>query len=165
MPAYNFQQQFAPQIETGAAEPKTLTFRRLRTKPPSRHANVGEIINLWTGQRTKSALRRGVGLVMLTALVRFSADGIELVSEFRTVTDMDPASAAIERELMDRQADAIARRDGFENWAGAWAWHTANRDEKEKDDRTLLRAAIVWLPLTREQIAAVESGARLDEVA
>lgn len=157
---YNFQQQFGPQIATGAAEPKTLTFRRGR-KPPSRHASVGEPAGLWTGLRTKSATRRGVGLVMATALVRFSADGILLVSELRERgAGVDANTAAMLVELRCDEVDALARRDGFENWDAAWRWHDANRDqEHEKRQLSLVRHLIAWQPLTPEQIAGIETGA------
>ncbi|HRO02760.1 MAG TPA: hypothetical protein PLS69_04070, partial [Terricaulis sp.] len=105
MIAYGFQQQFAPQISTGAIDPKTLTFRRFR-KPPARHVNVGEPMALWTGMRSKLAARRGVGLCVLRALVRFSATGILITSDLRVHQAEDEFAGLISRELLDLEHDA-----------------------------------------------------------
>ena len=163
MIAYSFKRQFGPQIETGAPDPKTLTLRRHR-KPPSRHADVGEPVGLWTGMRTKEARRRGVGLVTLRGLLRYGERGILFVSELRTAGD-DPITVSLQREILDAENDAFARRDGFENYAALWAWHSAERDKEERGEPSLVRQIIAWLPLTPTQIGAIDNGARLDEVA
>jgi hypothetical protein len=163
MIAYGFKPAFGPQIETGSAEPKILTLRRPR-KTPSRHANVGEPIGLWTGMRSKLAKRRGVGLVILRGLLRFGANGILFASELRTPNTADDLAEALQREILDTANDSFARRDGFENWASMWAWHDADRDKEERGESSLVREIVAWRPLNAEQIAAVDSGARLEEV-
>lgn len=163
MIAYGFQPHFAPQITTGAPDPKTLTLRRFR-KPPSRHVNVGEPMGLWTGMRSKAAQRRGVGICVLRAIVRFGARGILITSDLRVHQAEDEFAAALSRELLDCAHDAIAQRDGFENWAAAWAWHDAHREQEERNEATLVREAIAWRPLTIAQISAIEQGAALEGV-
>ncbi|HYD87152.1 MAG TPA: hypothetical protein VEA80_06745 [Vitreimonas sp.] len=164
MIAYGFKTAFGPQIDTDAKEPKVLTLRRQR-KAPSRHANVGETIGLWTGLRTKQAARRGVGVVILRGLLRFNAAGIVFVSELRSTLTVDAMADALEREILDAENDSFARRDGFENWAAMWAWHDAARDKEERGAPSLVRQIIAWRPLSKDQIAAVAAGARLEEVA
>src|SRR5690349_6224651 len=107
MISYNFVREFAPQISTGAPTPKTLSMRRDR-KHPSRHADVGEPIGLWTGMRTKEAIRRGVGLVMLRATMKFSEAGIEWVQDLRVRDQIDLGTEALQQELKDSAADAFA---------------------------------------------------------
>jgi len=163
MITYGFKREFGPQLESGG---KTLTMRQSRT-PPSRHANTGEPIGLWTGLRTKEAKRRGVGLVTLTCLVRFDETGIRLVSDLRLCNQPDAGVEALQRELLDRDNDAFARRDGFENYASLWGWHRSNRtpEEKRSADQSIVRHLIAWNPLSAEAAAAVEAGASLEEVA
>jgi hypothetical protein len=165
MIAYNFQTQFAPQIETGSPDPKTLTLRRPR-QHPARHANAGEPIGLWTGLRSKEAKRRGVGLVTVRALVSFYPHGLRAVSDLRTHTALDPVSDALLRDLEDLAGDTFARRDGFENWPALWRWHDAHRTDDEKHASKLTRELVAWFPLSAEQIAKHEAGElRFDEVA
>lgn len=160
MIAYGFQQQFAPQITTGAIDPKTLTFRRFR-KPPARHVDVGEPMALWTGMRSKGAARRGVGLCVLRAIVRFGEAGIVITSDLRVHQAEDEFAAVLSRELLGLEHDAIAQRDGFENWAAAWGWHDKHRDREERRADSLAREAVAWRPLTAEQIGALDQGAQL----
>lgn len=163
MITYGFKREFGPQLESGG---KTLTMRQSRT-PPSRHANTGEAIGLWTGLRTKEAKRRGVGIVTLTCLVRFEERGIRFVSDLRMCNQPDAATEALQRELLDTDNDAFARRDGFENYASLWAWHKAHRtpDEKKAADQSIVRHLIAWTPLSAEAAAAVDAGAQLEDVA
>lgn len=162
MITYSFQSAFAAQLEAGE---KTLTMRKGR-KPPSRHARTGEPIGLWTGMRTKEARRRGVGLVTLTCLLRFEPRGIRYVSELRVRDPLDAGTQALQRELLDAESDAFARRDGFENWSSLWAWHAAHRTEEETRQDSIVRHVIAWRPLSAEQVAALDAGtAQLEEVA
>lgn len=163
MIAYGFMAEFGPNLEFGATKPKTLTMRRSR-KLPSRHATVGEPIGLWTGLRQKGARRRGVGIVTLTCLLRFSEHGMTYVSDLRVHDATDDATAALQRELLDRDGDAVARRDGFENYASMWAWHFANRTKEEKaEGGAIVRNVIAWKPLSEEHAAAIDAGARVEE--
>lgn len=54
MPAYNFKKQFVPLVRSGE---KTTTIRPYRQKRPTR---IGDILYLYTGQRTKQCERIGV---------------------------------------------------------------------------------------------------------
>lgn len=164
---YNFQADFAPQL---AAGDKPLTLRRFR-KPPSRHAQVGELVGLWTGLRTKAARRVGVGLCEVRALVRFDRGGIVFVSDVRVAPGAPGEAAALTRELLDAESDAFARRDGFENWEAAWAFHVAHRTEAEKENwaeisPSIVRELVAWRLLSEEQAAALDSGrARVEDAA
>lgn len=163
MIAYGFMAVFGPQLEYGSPDPKTLTFRRNR-KHPSRHAEVGEAIGLWTGLRQKGARRRGVGVVTLTCLARFSEHGITYVSDVRVHDATDDVTARLQHELVNRDDDAIARRDGFENYAAMWAWHFKNRTKDEKaEGGAIVRNVIAWKPLSDTQAAALDAGARIEE--
>lgn len=156
MIAYNFKPDFAANVTSGA---KALTLRRFR-KPPSRHAFVGEPIGLWTGLRTKAARRVAVGLVTVRALVRFDAGGLRTVSELRLANPAVFQSGRLQAELLNCESDAFAVRDGFVNWASAWAWHDAHRTDAEKETgaQALVRELVAWAPITEEQAAALENG-------
>jgi len=158
MIAYGFKKMFAPQLESGA---KTLTLRRFR-KPPSRHVEVGEPAGLWTGMRTKEAKRNAVWLTVVRGLVRVNEAGVRDLSDLRV---RDAADAYIQAMLADiGHGDALARRDGFENWASAWAWHDANRDKEERGAASLVRELVGGCLLNAEQVAALENGsARIEE--
>lgn len=165
MLAYGFKPVFAPQISTGAPNPKTLTLRRPR-KPPSRHADVGEAIGLWTGMRSPEAKRQGVGLVVVRGLLRFDRHDVRHVSELRVHDAGGAFTADLQRDLIEAASDAIARRDGFENWASAWSWHDLHREKEERDAESIVRELIGWLPLDAAQIAGIDNGsARIEEVA
>lgn len=166
MIAYGFKREFAPQIITGAATPKTITLRKER-KHPSRHAHVGEPIGLWTGMRSPEATRQGVGLCVLRCIMRYGEHGIVGVSELRTSDNGGDFADAIMAELIAGERDTIARRDGFENYAAMWSWHVAERTKEEKAaGGSIARQLVAWRPLTAEQIAAIDDGsAQLSEVA
>lgn len=165
MIAYNFKTEFAPGVEAGR---KLLTLRRTR-KPPSRHAGAGEPIGLWTGLRTTTARRVGVGVVTLRALVRFDEGGIVAVSEVRVATPALDQTEALQRELLDRENDVFAARDGFANWAALWSWHDAARSKDEAarppHDRSLVRELVAWRLLSAEHAAALDNGAPLEDAA
>lgn len=164
MIAYGFKTAFIAPIASGA---KTLTIRDAR-KPPARHANVGEPIGLWTGLRTADAKRRAVGLVIVRALVRFDRSGIRHASEVRQSELGGDLAEAVARELLRCESDAIAHRDGFENWDSLWLWHDGARrkDKPQPGDGSLCKELVVWKLLDAEQIAALETGrARIEEPA
>ena len=102
MVAYNFQKQFAPLVERGE---KTQTIRALRK---TRHARVGERVQLYTGMRTKAC---------------------------RKLVEPDPVCVAVERVVIDqfvvlvdgralskRAANDFAKADGFLDFPAMRDW-------------------------------------------
>jgi hypothetical protein len=167
MITYNFQAQFADAVGSGA---KPFTLRRPR-KPPARHAEVGELVALWTGLRRPGARRVGVGVCTLRALLRFDREGVRLVSDVRVATPALETTEALQQLLLNREGDALARLDGFQNWEEAWFWHVAHRTGAEKeswsdDNPSIVREAVAWSLLSEDQAAALASGrARLEDAA
>lgn len=138
MTAYGFQAAFADRVESGR---KPLTLRRAR-RPPARHALPGDEVRLWTGLRTKGARLLGVGIATLNAPLLLMPTGFTLLDE--TLAPHPRANRRMLAALLTGDANAIARLDGFPDWASAWAWHDANRDEHEHKRTGLVRVLISW---------------------
>lgn len=108
MPAYNFQKQFAPLVESGEKR------QTIRVFGKRRHARPGESLQLYTGMRTK-ACRKLVDPdpVCTFAAVVYICRGIGY-----------PAVLIAGHETPD--PDAFARADGFDDfcamldWFGKW---------------------------------------------
>lgn len=105
MGLYNFQKQFVPKILSGE---KTHTIRAKRTHPDK----PGNLLHLYTGLRTKKAK-----LLKRALCVRVEDVHIRLVNGW-------DASIAVDMiDLDDSEREALARRDGFANFAemvGFW---------------------------------------------
>lgn len=95
MPALNFKAQFAKAVEAGE---KCQTVRKHR-RDGRAHANVGQRISLYTGQRTAHCRKLGEGIVKRITPVSISDVGVCIGS------DLPPCD----------QRDAFARADGFRN--------------------------------------------------
>ncbi|OWU77625.1 ASCH domain-containing protein [Marinibacterium profundimaris] len=72
MVAYNFQAQFAPDVESGR---KRQTIRRDGKR---RHARPGEAVQLYTGMRTKGCRQLGTGICTTSTYCAIREDGITL---------------------------------------------------------------------------------------
>ena len=107
MVAYNFQTRFAPLVASGT---KVQTSRKHR-RPPSRHAQSGESIALWTGLRTSDA--RLIGRATCAGLYPISIRfGHGTISAVRIGA----------KRLMTEQLDDFARQDGFADAREMAAW-------------------------------------------
>lgn len=97
MVAYSFKKRFADAVESGA---KSQTIRA----PRKRHARPGELVQLYTGMRTKQCRRLGYDVCkdVLAIDLDFSSDTITLED-----------SSVIKRRS---QLDELAQRDGFADW-------------------------------------------------
>lgn len=100
MVAYNFQARFAPAVESGE---KSSTFRVTGKR---RHARAGEMLQLYTGMRQK-------GCRLLRKATCTSARPMVV----------DAHGFAIDGQRVPRDdANALARRDGFESWGDMIHW-------------------------------------------
>lgn len=99
MPAYNFKQQFAEKVRTGA---KKQTIRKSRKRPTA----VGETLYLYTGQRTKSAK-------LLKTAICCEVYDIEITPNQYTLDKNSEFPM-----LIDDQStlDLFAVCDGFKDW-------------------------------------------------
>lgn len=97
MVAINFSPQFAEDVAAGR---KTQTIRQ------TARVKAGQVIQLYTGQRTRACKKLGDAECIDCTYVGLTARGITLgdVSKF------------------PRNMDEFARADGFENYAAMWAW-------------------------------------------
>ena len=103
MVAYNFQKQFAVAVERGE---KTQTIRAIRK---TRHALVGEPVQLYTGMRTKACRK-------LVDPDPFCVLSVPLVIQRECIF--------VDGALMDDPValDQFARADGFEDFAALRDW-------------------------------------------
>ena len=103
MVAYNFQNQFADDVESGK---KTQTIRKRGKKnPPS----VGCRIQLYTGMRTKNCR-------LLCTPVCTSVEVIEIRSHFKHVLIGTPSGDSYQfNRLTDTTIEKLAKDDGFES--------------------------------------------------
>jgi hypothetical protein len=70
MVAYNFQAQFAKAVETGKK------CRTIRARGKRRHALTGELIQLYTGMRTKQCRKLGEAVCTVSTYCAIREDGI-----------------------------------------------------------------------------------------
>lgn len=99
MGLYNFQPRFAPMILSGR---KTHTIRALRANPDK----PGNTLHLYTGLRHKGAC-----LLMRVLCVKVEEVHIRLVNGW------DASIAVNMIDLDDSEREALARRDGFRDFA------------------------------------------------
>lgn len=97
MVAINFSPQFADAVASGR---KTQTIRqKARAKP-------GDVLQLYTGQRTKDCRKLADAVCVDCTYVGLNADAISLGDVRR----------------FPRDRDEFARADGFEDYAAMWRW-------------------------------------------
>lgn len=106
MVAYNFRKQFAPDVKSGK---KGMTIRR------TRRAAVGDIIALYTGQRTKGCKLLGHGRVLKVDSVTITPDG-----PFFGNPGLWPAGK-----------HQFAALDGFKSWGDMYQWFRDTYPEDE----------------------------------
>lgn len=99
MGLYNFQSRFVPKILAGE---KTHTIRAVRAHPDK----PGNLLHLYTGLRTKKAK-----LLMRVLCVKVEEVHIRLVNGWDAGIGVDLI------DLNDSECEALARRDGFQNFA------------------------------------------------
>lgn len=72
MVAYNFQAQFAPDVEAGRKR------QTIRSEGKRRHAQIGDTVQLYTGMRTKGCRQIGTGICTTSTYCAIREDGITL---------------------------------------------------------------------------------------
>lgn len=104
MPAYNFQKQFAPLVESGQ---KCQTIRKT-----NKGAKVGDTAYLYYGQRTKQCRKLGEGTIT------------EIRSITILCTGLQQAIGAWVGNIWyeDRALNCLAQDDGFESGEAMVAW-------------------------------------------
>lgn len=111
MVAYSFKPRFAPKIRSLI---KPHTIRAPRTKPRSRHARIGEALQLYTGMRTNQCAKIGDAIC----------------ARVEPVLIMPRKGVAIANEtLHGRELDDFARADGFDDFADMSAFWEAEHPE------------------------------------
>ena len=104
MPAYNFQKQFAPLVESG------LKRQTIRAKGKRRHACPGEALQLYTGQRTPACRKL------------LNPDPICTEAQDFVIDESDNIPRIYINGERQNDNDLIARQDGFENYEQMLAW-------------------------------------------
>lgn len=103
MVAYNFQKQFAGDVESGK---KTQTIRKAGKRNPPK---VGDELQLYTGMRTKYCRLMCVGVCT-------SVEVIEIRSHFKHVMIGTPSGDSYQfNRLTDSTIKKLAKDDGFES--------------------------------------------------
>lgn len=125
MVAYDFKPRFVPLIEAGL---KAQTIRAPRAKP---HAQPGDVLQLYTGMRTKACR-------LIRTAVCTQVQCIELSFTDDCITVSTSATALA---FAGRAADRFARLDGFVDWADMRAFWKA-----EHGDEDFAGVLIRWLP-------------------
>jgi hypothetical protein len=97
MVAFNFQEQFVDDVTSGR---KTQTIRQ------KARAREGDMLQLYTGQRTKSCRKIADAICLGSTYIGMTEYGV-------TFGDKSPFPSYI---------DEFARADGFENYAAMWKW-------------------------------------------
>jgi len=92
MPAYNFQERFAPDVESGV---KGQTVRPKRKRP----TKAGDILYLYTGMRTKKCRKLKEARCLLVTDIEIDVGGIDWKGQMMMVGSPN--------------ADDFARADGF----------------------------------------------------
>jgi len=101
MPLFNFQKQFAADVESGR---KRQTIRARRKIRPQ----VGQTAFLYTGTRTKACRKLGEAKIRVVADVMIFAQGVVIGTTITIVRQADQ--------------DQFARADGFKDWAEMRDW-------------------------------------------
>lgn len=120
MPALGFQKRFEMAVENGldliagcklrnpGVEPKTQTIRALRKD--KREPKIGEMLQFYSGWRTKSCRKLGEAPCTSWCLIRIEKDGIAFLG---------PVEIWIAK---DNGADKVAAKDGFSNFDQMRRW-------------------------------------------
>ncbi|WP_425072561.1 hypothetical protein [Sagittula sp. S175] len=111
MPALNFQERFAPDVESGI---KRQSMRKPRAdgKP---HCKVGDTLKLYTGMRTQQCRLLGEARVTRIATVKIDQTGMKL--------DGERLFACLHsRDQLDPTDNEFAEADGFESFADMRDW-------------------------------------------
>lgn len=121
MVAYSFKARFASRILDGS---KRQTIRNDR----KRHARPGEVLQLYTGMRTRQCRLLGRAVCVAVAPIRldFINDQVEI----------DGDHPIIARRLLD----VFARQDGFDDWADLCRFWTDTHETPESFSGVL----IIW---------------------
>jgi len=101
MPAINFKEQFAELVKS---DKKRQTIRRVRKRPIVK----GDVLYLYTGQRTKNSRSLGVAVCEEVIPITILSDGIKIDGSGRM---------GYLNYLND-----FAQADGFEDWKDMIAW-------------------------------------------
>jgi len=100
MVAFNFSPEFADAVERGD---------KVQTVRKTKRAKPGDMLQLYTGQRTKACRKLREAECLYVDYVHIAPEGL-------TVGDTDKHHG---------NADAFARRDGFKDYAAMLAWFKA----------------------------------------
>jgi len=155
MVQYNFKPEHAPGVTKGT---KLLTMREPR-QPGSRHARLGDALQLTTLGRTKKrrVLTTADGrpaTCTLRATVVLGPNGVVRVTDAQAGTDsikaqgiaMLLAQAEQGSAEADRWANALAVLDGFPDYPALYAWHAANGARFKPDANGYVsRELIGWM--------------------
>ncbi len=129
MVAYNYQKRFAPLVEAGT---KTQTVRG----PRKRHARPGEVLQNYTGMRTKSCRLLRLGVCTDVKPVRLSLDPCIRLGEVRIGRGLSATY------LGGSELDEFANDDGFEDWFDLATWWDINHRGKTVFEGFLIK----WEP-------------------
>lgn len=139
MVAYSFRPRFIDPIIAGLEPGPLLPGMKRQTirgaNGGKRHARPGELVQLYTGMRTRSCKLLGVARCTVVEPVVLLLDPPGLVIIGSTMTPNDEGEAA-------RQLDAFAMHDGFRDWQDLVAFWAAEHAGVTRFEGVLIR----WEP-------------------
>ena len=150
MVAYNLKPEFGSAVTKGE---KPLTMREPRSGR-SRHARVGDTLQLTTYGRTKKRKVLMTPACTLRARLFLGPTGVVRVLDVATAPGNVKAQgvamllAQAEQGAPEaaRWGDALAATDGFKDYAAMYAWHVANSAKAKPDAAGLVeRDLIGWM--------------------
>jgi hypothetical protein len=138
MVAYSFKMRFAAPFLAGV---KAQTIRAERAGR-SRHARPGEMVQLYTGMRTRQCTKLGeCQCIAVWPIELHLRDGIVFANDGWIWTEDD--------------LDAFARRDGFRNWSEMAAFWAAEYPGVDVFEGVLIR----WQPLAPADVLDIAGAA------
>lgn len=150
MRALGFRDQFGDAVLDGR---KPFTLRRA-WKRPETMPDVGDMVSIVTGWRTKQRRVRGFARVAFRCGVTFNRDGIVSHTGWRTApVPVTPQAFVVIHALNSVDSAAagltIARLDGFQSYDAFWAFHDRHR-ARRADTTVMAREMIGFDRLIRE---------------
>ena len=110
MVAYNFQKQFADDVESGKKK------QTVRPVGKRRHAKVGDALQLYYGQRTKQCRKLRDAVCVRMDKIAIQTFGVRLDSDSGALQASDMAGEGLV------WLENFAKRDGFESWEAMRDW-------------------------------------------
>ncbi len=152
MVAYSFKKQFSWPIKIGLGSAKPDSFgaplpkrQTIRALGKRRHARAGEMLQLYTGMRTKQC--QSIGIAKCTQVrdivITFKKPGMIAIGG----TEMPDGEHQKQAHYAGGGLNDFARKDGFRDWADMVEFWRKTHGTKKGGLRTFVGVLIEWEPI------------------